>query len=264
MPLLRCTRDGKSGWKWGEEGKCYIGENAKENAISQGLAITGGDLSNYKLINGLPLYRLDTDLETDVQLGLFEIAFTSDPAIEVKGVTLNKTPNKDFKVALFSNSERKIVAGPALIPDYPMYRSPDKWDKFGSYIEFTADTIRKEYEKFMINSNGKAVFNDEHTNTKVDAVILESWIIEGENDKSNFYGFNNLPVGTMFIVAKILDDQYWAKDIKEEKKFGFSIEGNFAYKPVELGKMTLKNIEDMIKNMSNEEFLKWLYETKNN
>lgn len=43
MPLKRCTSNGKSGWKWGENGKCYIGPGAKKKAIEQGIAIEGPD-----------------------------------------------------------------------------------------------------------------------------------------------------------------------------------------------------------------------------
>lgn len=39
MPVKRCQKDGKSGWKWGDEGKCYTGEDAKEKAATQGRAI---------------------------------------------------------------------------------------------------------------------------------------------------------------------------------------------------------------------------------
>lgn len=39
MPLLRCTRNGKSGYKWGSEGFCYTTANAKELALKQGQAI---------------------------------------------------------------------------------------------------------------------------------------------------------------------------------------------------------------------------------
>jgi hypothetical protein len=39
MPLKRCTKDGKSGWKWGDEGKCYTGPDAKKKAAKQGAAI---------------------------------------------------------------------------------------------------------------------------------------------------------------------------------------------------------------------------------
>ena len=39
MPLKRCSKDGKSGWKWGDSGHCYTGPDAKKKSIKQGLAI---------------------------------------------------------------------------------------------------------------------------------------------------------------------------------------------------------------------------------
>ncbi len=41
MPLKRCTKDGKQGWKWGERGKCYTGKEGKKKAIRQGIRIEG-------------------------------------------------------------------------------------------------------------------------------------------------------------------------------------------------------------------------------
>jgi hypothetical protein len=43
MPLKRCKKDGKSGWKWGDGGACYTGKNGKKLAIKQGIAIEGPD-----------------------------------------------------------------------------------------------------------------------------------------------------------------------------------------------------------------------------
>lgn len=40
MPAKRCSVNGKSGWKWGDSGKCYPGGNeAKKKAYIQGYAI---------------------------------------------------------------------------------------------------------------------------------------------------------------------------------------------------------------------------------
>ena len=39
MPLKRCQANGKSGWKWGNKGKCYTGPGAKKKAIKQGVAM---------------------------------------------------------------------------------------------------------------------------------------------------------------------------------------------------------------------------------
>lgn len=39
MPLMRCQKNGRPGWKWGESGTCYTGRNAKERALEQMRAI---------------------------------------------------------------------------------------------------------------------------------------------------------------------------------------------------------------------------------
>lgn len=36
MPLIRCRKDGKSGWKWNSAGKCYTGGGAKLKAQKDG------------------------------------------------------------------------------------------------------------------------------------------------------------------------------------------------------------------------------------
>ena len=38
MPLKKCSSDGKSGWKWENSGKCYVGPGGKKKAIKQGLS----------------------------------------------------------------------------------------------------------------------------------------------------------------------------------------------------------------------------------
>lgn len=38
MPLMECTVNGKKGWKYGKNGKCYTGPGAKKKAIKQGVA----------------------------------------------------------------------------------------------------------------------------------------------------------------------------------------------------------------------------------
>ena len=38
VPVMNCTLDGESGWKWGESGTCYIGPDAKAKAEAQGQA----------------------------------------------------------------------------------------------------------------------------------------------------------------------------------------------------------------------------------
>lgn len=39
MPLMKCTKNKKAGYKWGKSGTCYTGSNAKSKAKKQGRAI---------------------------------------------------------------------------------------------------------------------------------------------------------------------------------------------------------------------------------
>lgn len=39
MPLKRCQKNGKRGWKFGDSGFCYTGADAKRKAEEQGRAI---------------------------------------------------------------------------------------------------------------------------------------------------------------------------------------------------------------------------------
>jgi len=39
MPVQRCQEGGRNGWRWGKQGKCYIGGlEAKKKALKQGYA----------------------------------------------------------------------------------------------------------------------------------------------------------------------------------------------------------------------------------
>jgi len=68
MPVKECELDGKSGYKWGDEGKCYTytpnnegsKSNAKKSAILQGVAI--GD---YKMSGDRVSFDFHDTLTTD-------------------------------------------------------------------------------------------------------------------------------------------------------------------------------------------------------
>ena len=59
--------------------------------------------------------------------------------------------------------------------------------------------------------------------------LVESWIVEGEQDKSRMYGLE-VPVGTWMVSMKVENDAIWEKFVKEGSVKGFSIEGYFANK----------------------------------
>jgi hypothetical protein len=77
----------------------------------------------------------------------------------------------------------------------------------------------------------------EHSQKLKGMSVVESWIIEGENDKSKNYGFD-LPKGTWMISMKVNNDEIWNK-VKLGEVKGFSIEGYFA----DRYEMNSKNID---------------------
>ena len=34
MPVQRCMKNGKPGWRWGSRGKCFTGKDARKRALA--------------------------------------------------------------------------------------------------------------------------------------------------------------------------------------------------------------------------------------
>ena len=123
-----------------------------------------------------------------------------------------------------TDDEKKMVVGPAMIPDLKIFRK----DMFGNpyYVFFSAETIKMIAEKYMRN---KYIDNNDtnHDGKAVsDVYVVESWIKEDEQDKSNKYGYGDLPVGTWFVSMKVRNDEVWNK-VKNGELKGFSVSGFF-------------------------------------
>lgn len=140
---------------------------------------------------------------------------------KINAVEKEKMSKQYFAI---DNEEKRIVLGPAMIPDLKIFRK----DKLGNpyYVYFSSDTIRMIAEKYMRN---KYIDNNDqmHDGKAVsDVYVVESWIKEDENDKSSKYGYGDLPVGTWFVSMKIKNPEIWQK-VKEHKLNGFSVSGFF-------------------------------------
>ena len=158
--------------------------------------------------------------EQDDQSGIDAISVVMSPAIESNFIHLSKHEIELKEV----DAEKRILMGAALIPNKQIYRKNDKTnDEY--YIYFSEATIRKASELFLMNSNQNNS-TLEHSQKLKGMSVVESWIIEGENDKSKNYGFN-LPQGTWMISMKVNNDEIWNK-VKLGEVKGFSIEGYFA------------------------------------
>jgi hypothetical protein len=172
--------------------------------------------------------------EKDSLSGIDAVSVVKSPAIEENFIHLSKHEIELKEV----DTEKRILMGAALVPDKQIYRVNEK-TKEEYYIYFSADTVRKASELFLMNSNqNNATY--EHDKKLKGMSVVESWIIEDEKqDKSAKYGFS-LPKGTWMISMKVNNDEVW-KDVKEGKVKGFSIEGYFADK-LEMSEMTEEDL----------------------
>ena len=144
----------------------------------------------------------------------------------------NCVPIKNKKVFSTDYAKHEVV-GPAMIPDKEIFRRDDFGNPY--YVYFSSDTIKQIAEKFMRRGytvDGQHDINHRGPGEK-DVYVMESWIIEDpNNDKSNMYGFSDLPKGTWMVKMKVLNKQVW-KEIKEGKLNGFSVSGYFEEYEVE-------------------------------
>ena len=153
--------------------------------------------------------------------GIDAISLVEQPAIESDFIAMN-AQLLQFKT---QDEEKRIVMGAALIPDKPIYRKNGEEEY---YVYFSKKTVRRAMELYLKNGNqANATLEHEH---KIHGLhVVESWIVEGEQDKSRMYGLE-VPVGTWMVSMKVENDAIWQKFVKEGNVKGFSIEGYFANK----------------------------------
>ena len=192
----------------------------------------------------LPVYKITIDPEySDGQdLGIEQIAFTSNPAIKVKGMAFNQ----EVKM-LFADDLKYRITAPAMIP-MEIYRRDDETGEY--YVQFTAETIEQIHAKFMQDLKNRDIFNLEHDNTQtVPAYILESWIVDNPKSDKAFSTFGiEVPKGTLMLTAQVTDKDYYNELVGKEQ-IGFSIEGFLGLKlsnHLKLNNMKLPDGEHLI------------------
>tara|TARA_R100000908_G_C3732182_1_gene131187 strand:+ start:401 stop:1021 length:621 start_codon:yes stop_codon:yes gene_type:complete len=175
--------------------------------------------------------------EDNKDLAIDAISLVTDPAIEVDFVFFNKSKNNLTLAKV--DEEKRMLVSPALIPNKQIYRYDADTDQ-DYYVFFSKDTVRQASEMYLrYNNHHKATYQHESKVTGV--TTIESWIKEGDMDKSKLYGFD-LPDGTWFVKMKIDNDDMWEK-IKGGELKGLSIEGYFVDKMEKLSKPTFSDEE---------------------
>jgi len=165
--------------------------------------------------------------------GIDAISIVEAPAIESNFIALKSHEIKFAQV----DAEKRILMGPVLIPDKPIYRKQvmnGEMQEF--YVYFSKNTVCRASQMFLMKGNqGKATL--EHDMAVQGICMVESWIKEDmEKDKSAIYGMND-PIGTWMGCLKVTNDEIWNDYVKTGRVKGFSIEGYFADKSMPLSKV---------------------------
>jgi hypothetical protein len=138
-----------------------------------------------------------------------------------------KSIRNEMSFSVFS-MEEKMVVGPAMVPDKMIIRRNEITGEV-YYVYFTAETIKKLQQKFMLEKLLDKT-NVEHGRKFLNGVsVVESWIVDDpKKDKQQVFGMD-YPKGTWMISMKIEDDAIWQK-VKDGKLNGFSVQGYFLEK----------------------------------
>lgn len=186
-----------------------------------------------------PVYKITIDPEYSdgEDLGVEMIAFTSKPAIKVKGMAFSTaTP------MTFSDDIKMRIVAPAMIP-MSIYRRDEDGTEYD--VLFTEEVIESIHAKFMQNLQNKDIFNLEHdAEEKVPAYILEAWIVENPKQDKAFttYGIE-VPKGTLMLTSQVTDKEYY-DSLVESGQVGYSIEGFLGLKLSEILKLNTMKLPD--------------------
>ena len=171
------------------------------------------------------------------ELTIDAISLVTSPAIEQDFVFFGKDKNNLTLAKI--DEEKRMLVSPALIPNKQIFRYDPNTDS-NYYVYFSKETVAQAAALYLKHNNHhKATY--QHEDRVSGVLTIESWIKEGEQDKSKLYGFD-LPDGTWFVKMKIENDEMWNK-IKDGELKGLSIEGYFINKMEKMGKQQFSNEE---------------------
>lgn len=176
--------------------------------------------------------------------GLNILSMVETPAIEINYVKMEEEINH-IKMEVL-DEEKNIVIAPALVPDMLIPRV-HKGIKY--YISFDKETIEQSLVKMSAEQKDQNV-DVNHSEKLINGAIVMEKFITHPNRVTQVKNFENLPMGTLFFTAKVVDEKLMS-DIKEGKINGWSIDGFYDLEieeDVELTEDEIKILNESVTN----------------
>lgn len=173
----------------------------------------------------LPVFELTANEDVNSEYELQAISLVDKPAIKEMFVAF-----ADEKVYL-ADMDRRIVSGPVLIPNQLIERYNEQGNYYLTMNEQTIQQLAIKYLKKGYNNNVTVMHNQDIEVPNVS--LFEMFIADKDRGVQHLKGFEHLPNGTLYASFYVENDEVW-NAVKDGTFKGFSIEGNFLAKKVEL------------------------------
>jgi len=168
----------------------------------------------------LPIYKIKINADDNDESGVSYVALVSNPAIE-----RNWMAYKDH-LRFKADPERRIITGPLMVADLPIYRRSDTMGEF--YVVFDKPQIETIVQKFFRSGNTSNVNKMHEASQQVDGVYMfESFIVDSARGIKVPDGFTGITEGSWFGSYKVDNEDVWQNFIKTGEFQGFSVEGLF-------------------------------------
>ena len=181
-------------------------------------------------------------LDGEDVFGIDAISLVENPATKELFIAFEDQEVKEEVKFAQVDAEKRILLGAVLIPDMPTYRKDEKHGEY--YIFMSKSTVRESAERYMRQHIQEETIL-QHKEKVEDCCVVESWIKEGNYDKSMNYGLD-YPEGTWVVAMKVSQD-IWDNHVKTGEVKGFSIEAGYANR-MQMKKLDLySELEEILK-----------------
>jgi hypothetical protein len=133
--------------------------------------------------------------------------------------------SKARKKFSIQDEEKRIISGPAMIADLPIYRYDEARGEY--YVVFDKDTIFQIAKKWAMGDKYDSV-NIHHDKATNGLSLFESFIIDRERGIMPPKGYEEVADGSWFLSYIVNDETIWSK-VKDGEFKGFSVEGYFDF-----------------------------------
>lgn len=185
--------------------------------------------------------QINPDLGSDLEVNFIGL-------VETPAILKNFQAFSQHKAHFALNEEKRIISGPAMIADLPIYRNDAALGEY--YVVFNKATIQNIVEKFSAKGYMQK-FNLFHDQQIKDVTIFNSFIIDSSLGIKAPDSFGDLSDGSWFISAKVNNEDAWNK-VKSGEIKGISVEGLFTYLPVAKVQMSAEQLARRIQKILNE------------